>query len=91
MSQASLSPTFSPEKTEYQAQLLQNRLTKRFQHLKKWARRSDVGCYRLYDKDIPEIPLAIDIFFMNKIQPFTEIIILFHAPLLYVNFNSIIQ
>ena len=66
MSQASLSPTFSPEKTEYQAQLLQNRLTKRFQHLKKWARRSDVGCYRLYDKDIPEIPLAIDIFFMQE-------------------------
>ena len=66
MSQASLSPTFSPEKTEYQAQLLQNRLAKRFQHLKKWARRSDVGCYRLYDKDIPEIPLAIDIFFMQE-------------------------
>ena len=66
MSQASLSPTFSPEKTEYQAQLLQNRLTKRFQHLKKWARRSDVGCYRLYDKDIPEIPLAIDIFFIQE-------------------------
>ena len=66
MSQASLSPTFSPEKTEYQAQLLRNRLTKRFQHLKKWARRSDVGCYRLYDKDIPEIPLAIDIFFMQE-------------------------
>ena len=66
MSQDSPSPTFSPEKTEYQAQLLRNRLTKRFQHLKKWARRSDVGCYRLYDKDIPEIPLAIDIFFMQE-------------------------
>ena len=72
MSQASLSPTFSPEKTEYQAQLLQNRLTKRFQHLKKWARRSDVGCYRLYDKDIPEIPLAIDIFFMQEFPSASE-------------------
>ena len=66
MSQDSSSHTFSPEKTEYQAQLLQNRLTKRFQHLKKWARRSDIGCYRLYDKDIPEIPLAIDIFFIQE-------------------------
>ena len=72
MSQDSPSPTFSPEKTEYQAQLLRNRLTKRFQHLKKWARRSDVGCYRLYDKDIPEIPLAIDIFFMQEAPSASE-------------------
>ena len=66
MSYESSSANYSPEKTDYQAQLLKNRLTKRFQHLKKWARRSDVGCYRLYDKDIPEIPLAIDIFFMQE-------------------------
>ena len=65
MSYESSSANYSPEKTEYQAQLLKNRLTKRFQHLKKWARRSDIGCYRLYDKDIPEIPLAIDIFFLQ--------------------------
>ena len=65
--------TFSPEKTEYQAQLLQNRLTKRFQHLKKWARRSDIGCYRLYDKDIPEIPLAIDIFFIQESSSASEV------------------
>lgn len=66
MSYESSSANYSPEKTEYQAQLLKNRLTKRFQHLKKWSRRSDVGCCRLYDKDIPEIPLAIDIFFMQE-------------------------
>lgn len=66
MSCQSCSPNFSPEKTEYQAQLLKNRLTKRLQHLKRWARRSDIGCYRLYDKDIPEIPLAIDIFFLQQ-------------------------
>lgn len=54
------------EKVAYQAQLLHNRLAKRFQHLKKWARRSDIGCYRLYDKDIPEIPLAIDVFHLQN-------------------------
>ena len=49
-------------KTEYQAELLANRLAKRYKHLKKWAKRTGVFCFRLYDRDIPEIPLAIDIY-----------------------------
>ncbi len=40
--------------------MLANRLEKTAKHLRKWARRTGVSCYRLYDKDIPEIPLAID-------------------------------
>lgn len=40
--------------------MLQNRLRKRDRHLSKWARREDVSCYRVYDCDIPELPLAID-------------------------------
>ncbi len=47
---------------EYQAELLENRLSKRYKHLKKWAKRSGISCYRVYDKDIPEIPLAVDIY-----------------------------
>lgn len=43
-----------------QADMLANRLRKRARHLRKWARRQGVGCYRVYDRDIPEIPLAID-------------------------------
>lgn len=43
-----------------QAEMLANRVRKRARHLRKWARRENVGCYRLYDRDIPEIPLAID-------------------------------
>ncbi len=39
-----------------------NRLTKRYRHLRKWAKRTDVHAFRLYDKDIPEIPLAVDIY-----------------------------
>ena len=62
MNQQPMVSSSSLEKTAYQAQLLRNRLAKRFQHLRKWARRNGVGCYRLYDKDIPEIPLAIDVF-----------------------------
>ncbi len=39
-----------------------NRLEKQWKHLRKWARRTGVSCYRLYDKDIPEIPLACDLY-----------------------------
>lgn len=43
-----------------QAEMLANRLRKTARHRRKWARREDVSCYRVYDRDIPEIPLAID-------------------------------
>jgi 23S rRNA (cytosine1962-C5)-methyltransferase len=36
------------------------RLAKRFKHLAKWARRQGIEAFRVYDRDIPEIPLAID-------------------------------
>jgi 23S rRNA G2069 N7-methylase RlmK/C1962 C5-methylase RlmI len=40
--------------------MLANRLRKRFRHLKKWAKRAGVSAFRLYDRDIPEIPLTLD-------------------------------
>ena len=49
-------------KTTAQAQMLANRLQKRFRHLRKWARRTDIEAFRLYDNDIPEIPLALDLY-----------------------------
>ncbi|MDR2021605.1 MAG: class I SAM-dependent methyltransferase [Treponema sp.] len=48
------------EKTRIQAEMFFNRLRKRQRHLKKWARRIGTDAYRLYDRDIPEIPLLID-------------------------------
>lgn len=36
------------------------RLAKRFKHLSKWARRQGIEAFRLYDRDIPEVPLVID-------------------------------
>lgn len=50
------------EKNEYQATLLKNRVQKKFRVLRKWARKNLVTCFRLYDRDIPEIPLAIDLY-----------------------------
>ena len=29
-------------------------------HWKKWARRQGITCFRLYDRDLPEVPLALD-------------------------------
>ena len=57
-------------KTQYQAELLSNRLSKRYKHLRKWAKRTGVLCFRLYDRDIPEIPLAIDIY---EEEPYSEV------------------
>jgi 23S rRNA G2069 N7-methylase RlmK/C1962 C5-methylase RlmI len=48
------------QKINVQAQMFANRLQKRFRHLKKWAQRTGVGAFRLYDRDIPEIPLVMD-------------------------------
>jgi 23S rRNA (cytosine1962-C5)-methyltransferase len=36
------------------------RLAKRFRHLARWARRQQIEAFRVYDRDIPEIPLVID-------------------------------
>lgn len=39
-----------------------NRLRKNLKHLKKWTNREDIACYRLYDADLPEYNLAIDLY-----------------------------
>lgn len=40
--------------------MLENRLKKRFRHLRKWARRTAVTCFRVYERDIPEVPVIVD-------------------------------
>jgi len=37
-----------------------SRLDKNARHWGKWARRRGVGAWRVYDRDLPEFPLAID-------------------------------
>lgn len=43
-----------------QREILLNRLVKRDRHLRKPARREGTNCYRVYDRDIPEVPLSVD-------------------------------
>ena len=38
-----------------------NRLRKNARHLRKWPARG-IPCYRLYERDIPEVPLIIDMY-----------------------------
>jgi 23S rRNA (cytosine1962-C5)-methyltransferase len=39
-----------------------NRLRKNARHLRKWARRLSIACYRVYDCDIPEFAYAVDLY-----------------------------
>ena len=39
-----------------------NRLGKNAKHYLKWARRHDIEAWRLYDRDIPQLPFAIDVY-----------------------------
>lgn len=39
-----------------------NRLTKNLRHLERWARRQNIDAYRVYDADIPEFNVAIDLY-----------------------------
>lgn len=41
-------------------EMFENRVKKNARHLGKWARREHVTCYRLYDRDIPEVPVTLD-------------------------------
>ena len=43
-----------------EASALAHRLRKNARHLAPWARREELEAYRLYDRDIPEFPYAID-------------------------------
>jgi len=44
------------------ATMFANRLTKNRKRLAKWLKRSGESCYRLYDADMPEYALAVDVY-----------------------------
>ncbi len=44
------------------ATMLANRLRKNIKKLKPWINNNNIHCYRLYDADLPEYALAIDIY-----------------------------
>ncbi|NCN06053.1 MAG: oxidoreductase [Spirochaetales bacterium] len=50
------------EKWTKQSILFANRIKKRHSHLRKWAKRNQISCFRLYDQDIPELPFQLDLY-----------------------------
>ena len=44
------------------AEMFANRLRKNLKKLKKWATKEKIDCYRLYDSDLPEYAVAVDIY-----------------------------
>jgi len=44
------------------AQMFANRLRKNRKRLAAWVRREQIDCYRLYDADMPEYAVAVDIY-----------------------------
>ena len=41
---------------------LKNRIRKNYRHIRKWAKRTNTDCFRIYDREIREYPLAIDFY-----------------------------
>jgi len=56
------SPAFRvlPESAPRQVEDFTARLKKRAKHLRRWPKQRGITCMRLYEKDIPEIPLVVD-------------------------------
>lgn len=54
--------SFDPNRLSAAAQMFANRLQKNYNHLKKWAKRNQIDCYRVYDADLPEYAFAIDVY-----------------------------
>lgn len=52
----------SIEKNVYQAELFSNRLKRKYKELRKQMRKNRISCYRLYDRDIPEVPVSLDLY-----------------------------
>ncbi len=48
------------EDSARQATEFANRLTKRARHLRRWPTRRGITCYRLYERDVPDVPLIVD-------------------------------
>lgn len=42
-----------------------NRLKKNLRTLGKWAKRNAIDCYRIYDADLPDFSIAIDLYLSN--------------------------
>jgi 23S rRNA (guanine2445-N2)-methyltransferase / 23S rRNA (guanine2069-N7)-methyltransferase len=57
-----------------------NRLRKNLRHLSKWTKRSGVECYRLYDADLPDYAVAVDLYRVESQPPQLHVHMQEYAP-----------
>ncbi len=57
----------SPEQLGDGARMFANRLRKNIRERGRWARHEGITCYRIYDADMPEYALAIDLYHGEKL------------------------
>ncbi len=50
------------KKLSPEAEMFANRLRKNMKKYAKWAKQQDIDCYRLYDADLPEYAVAVDVY-----------------------------
>ena len=48
-------------------EMFANRLRKNMKKFSRWAKREHVNCYRVYDADLPEFAIAVDLYFSDKL------------------------
>jgi 23S rRNA (cytosine1962-C5)-methyltransferase len=53
-------PATGPAPSGQDISAFANRLRKNLAHWGKWARRRGIACFRIYDRDVPQFPFAID-------------------------------
>ncbi len=59
---ARLSQPAPPLELSDGSKMVLNRLGKNYRRLERWRESESIGCYRLYDADIPEYAAAIDVY-----------------------------
>ncbi|WP_428354234.1 bifunctional 23S rRNA (guanine(2069)-N(7))-methyltransferase RlmK/23S rRNA (guanine(2445)-N(2))-methyltransferase RlmL [Methyloprofundus sp.] len=55
-----------PISADPNAEMFANRLQKNIKKIAKWVKRQDIHCYRVYDADLPEYAIAIDVYQGDK-------------------------
>ena len=50
------------EQPDNQSEMFANRLRKNLKKLSKWIKQNQIHCYRLYDADLPEYAVAVDVY-----------------------------
>ena len=51
----------------HSAEMFANRLKKNLKKMSKWAKKQNISCYRVYDADLPEYAVAIDLYYSDKL------------------------